>query len=350
MSAATGFSWQDASCATSPRRRRRGCLARPAPRRRRLIGCRRTPWASCSTSCRSPTTSLHGADVPRFGGAAKIAQVAAVLWRVVTLAGHNPVLCAAAAPERLVPARQRRQVWRDGACERTIQAHSDWVNAVVLPGALRQRLARRTAKLFTSAASSAHLRGGLAALRRGDARRRARGRPLPEFGCTTSRDARPPSRAHGLGGAVAVTPTASIISGSRQARQGVERRHRLVSTCAGHTPRSRWRRCPTASASSAAGRQHRPRVTSTASSRTFRAAQRRDRPRGAARQPARSRLGDRTVKLFNVNDGAVLHLQYRTRTVFCLALLPTASASSAAVDRTARIAYHGLAPQNKLNF
>ena len=58
---------------------------------------------------------------------------------VVTLAGHgSAVRGVATAPDgRVITGSYDNtvKVWRDGACERTIRAHSDWVMAVaVLPG------------------------------------------------------------------------------------------------------------------------------------------------------------------------------------------------------------------------
>ena len=55
---------------------------------------------------------------------------------------------------------------------------------------------------------------------------------------------------------------------------------------------------------------------------------------------------DKTVKLFNVNDGAVLRtFKNHTREVTSLALLPDGLRFvSGSDDGTARIAYHGLAP------
>ena len=63
-------------------------------------------------------------------------------------------------------------------------------------------------------------------------------------------------------------------------------------------------------------------------------------------QHALSGSRDNTVKLFNVNDGAVLrtcsHYNYH---VSSLALLPDGLRfASGSWDRTARVAYHGLAP------
>ena len=61
---------------------------------------------------------------------------------VVTLAGHTEaVQCVAVVPDgRVVTGSDDRtvKVWRDGTCERTIQAHGDEVSAVaVLPGGAR---------------------------------------------------------------------------------------------------------------------------------------------------------------------------------------------------------------------
>ena len=54
---------------------------------------------------------------------------------------------------------------------------------------------------------------------------------------------------------------------------------------------------------------------------------------------------DKTVKLFNVNDGAVLRtFKHHTHWVFSLALLPDGLRFvSGSSDKTACIAYHGLA-------
>ena len=62
-------------------------------------------------------------------------------------------------------------------------------------------------------------------------------------------------------------------------------------------------------------------------------------------QHALSSSYDKTVKLFNVNDGAVLRtFTHHTSWVNCLALLPDGLRFvSGSNDETARIAYHGLA-------
>ena len=64
-------------------------------------------------------------------------------------------------------------------------------------------------------------------------------------------------------------------------------------------------------------------------------------------QHALAGFGDGTVKLFDVNDGAVLRtFTHHTRVVFSLALLPDGLRFiSASNDRTARIVEHGLAPK-----
>ena len=67
-------------------------------------------------------------------------------------------------------------------------------------------------------------------------------------------------------------------------------------------------------------------------------------------QHALSASYDRTVKLFNVNDGAVLrtfkhHEHDGYCPVCCLALLPDGSRFvSGSYDKTARVVEHGLAP------
>ena len=61
---------------------------------------------------------------------------------IVTLAGHPVwVMCVATAPDGRVVTGcidGTIKVWRDGACERTIEAHAHYVTAVaVLPGGVR---------------------------------------------------------------------------------------------------------------------------------------------------------------------------------------------------------------------
>ena len=58
------------------------------------------------------------------------------------------------------------------------------------------------------------------------------------------------------------------------------------------------------------------------------------------------------IKLFNVNDGAVLRtFTHHTGNVRPWRCCPTVSASSSASpDNTARIAYHGLAPLQSMKY
>ena len=61
-------------------------------------------------------------------------------------------------------------------------------------------------------------------------------------------------------------------------------------------------------------------------------------------QHALSGSFDRTVKLFNVNDGALLRtFKHHKNTVTSLALPDGLRFVSGSYDKTARIAYHGLA-------
>ena len=63
-------------------------------------------------------------------------------------------------------------------------------------------------------------------------------------------------------------------------------------------------------------------------------------------QHALSGSSDTTVKLFNVNDGAVLRTITHASPVYGLALLPDGLRFvSGSENKTARIGYHGLAPQ-----
>ena len=64
-------------------------------------------------------------------------------------------------------------------------------------------------------------------------------------------------------------------------------------------------------------------------------------------QHALSGSADNTVKLFNVNDGAVLRtFKHHTDAVTSLTLLPDGLRfASGSWDKTARIVEHGLAPQ-----
>ena len=163
--------------------------------------------------------------------------------------------------------------------------------------------------------------------------------------------------------AVAVTPDGQhIISGAGDHTVKVwsVATKSLVSTCEG-TPTAfkPWRRCPTASASSAPTttalrsacgsstapfQEHPPRTTTQSCSARFGPSWR------CPTTSTRFASADETVKLFNVNDGAVLRtFRNNTAAVYCLALLPDGRRFISGLgDATARIVEHGLAPQPAL--
>ena len=70
---------------------------------------------------------------------------------IVTLAGHTyKVMGVAAAPDgRIITGADDHivKVWRDGVCERTVQAHTDWVRAVACCRAERASSAPRKTAL-----------------------------------------------------------------------------------------------------------------------------------------------------------------------------------------------------------
>ena len=100
--------------------------------------------AAVAPTCRAFNLAVrHAIAARRFTG------------EVVTLQGHTQAVYAvAAAPDgRVITASNDStvKVWRDGQCERTIQAHHTELRAVaVLPGeGHRQRLARLHRELWT---------------------------------------------------------------------------------------------------------------------------------------------------------------------------------------------------------
>jgi hypothetical protein len=296
---------------------------------------------------------------------------------VVTLRGHAGMVrgVAAASDGRIITGSYDRtvKVWRDGACELTIQAHTEDIECVaVLPGGARFVTGSddRTAKLWT-------LDGVLE-------------RTL-ETGSWVWSVAALPDGVHfvvGLGNgsgevklyhvdgtlvhafegqsrsvyghsdtvwSVAATPDGQhIISGSGDGTVKVWNvaDKSLVSTCRGHVNE----------VNAVAAMPDSQRILSGSHDKTIRVW----RLDGTLKntfelhtshvyavvalpdnQHALSGSMDKTVKLFNVNDGAVLRtFRHHTRAVRCLALLPDGLRFvSGAWDRTACIAYHGLAPQ-----
>ena len=285
---------------------RRVEIARPSRRRVMHRSCAVLAHhiARAAPTCKVVSVAARNAiKVRQFSG-----EVVTLEW------ARSRVMCVAAAPDgRVITGSNDRtvKVWRDGACERTIQAHTGWTSGRwrCCRAERASSAARTTHREAVDARrrSRAHLRGGRRVYsRRGAARRRAavvgtvaeertvRGPAVPR-----RRDARPHLRgAHRRGergGGDARRPAHHQRLDDKLVKVWSVASKSLVSTCAGHTDAfSRWRRCPTASASSAARRQHRPRVAPRRHPREhLRAAHRLGaRPRGAARQPARAlRLG-----------------------------------------------------------
>ena len=304
--------------------------------------------------------------------------------QVVTLAGHTRgVNCVAAAPDgRVLTGSYEHtvKVWRDGACERTIQAtraSSRWriVMAVaVLPGGARFVSGSQdgTAKLWTldgelertfevgsevncvaALPDGVHFVVGLGGFGhyRGEVRLyHVDGTLVHTFKGHTNRVYAAPVEA------VAVTPDGQhIISGSMDKLVKVwsVATKSLVSTCEGHT---NWVRAVAAMPDG-------QRILSGGADNTVRVwllngtvetifselhiATVNALVALPDNQHALSGSGDKTVKLFNVNDGAVLRtFKHHNDEVRCLALLPDGLRFvSGSDDHTARIVYHGLAPK-----
>ncbi len=286
---------------------------------------------------------------------------------VVTLGGFQEDVSrvAAASDGRIITICGDREValWRDGACERFIQAHTALVwDMAVMPGGARVVSGSDdgTAKLWT-------LDGAL--------------ERTFEVGHSVFRIAAMPDGVHFVVGtwpnevrlyhvdgtlvhtfkghtdfvnAVAVTPDGQhIISGAHDKRVIVwsVASKSLVSTCIGHT----------SYVDAVAAMPDGKRFLSGSEDSTVRVW----RLNGILEntftlhtenvtalvalpdnQHALSAADDNTVKLFNVNDGGVLRtFTHHADYVLCLALLPDGLRFiSGSQDRTARIVYHGLAP------
>ena len=280
-----------------------------------------------------PRHRCSGADVPPPLRRCEDRQVAAVLQRGRDARRAHTLGVArgggARRPHHHRLVRQTVKLWRDGACERTIQAHANLLNGrwQVLPGGARFVSGSNdcTAKLWTLDGASlerteVHNAGVAAALPDGVhfmVGTADDGEDVARSSCTTSTGrSSTPSRGTSMGSRWRVTPDGQhIISGSAtsssrwsvatKSRSHLRRAHRSTST--------RWRRCPTASASSAAATTIPSACgSSTAPTRTPSGEHAGGAPvwgaRGAAcdNQHALSGAADKTVKLFNVNDGAVL--------------------------------------------
>ena len=293
---------------------------------------------------------------------------------VVTLNGPgHTVRCVAAAPDgRIITGSSDStvRVWRDGACERTIPAHHDWVVGVAVLGGARfvsvsddytaklwtldgelERIFEVDSMVFCVAAlpDGVHFVVGLGSgPNEGEVRLyHVDGTLVHTFKGHTH-----------VVYSVAVTPDGQhIISGSCDTFVKVwsVTGKSLVSTCEGHTDRV------LAVAATPDGQRilsgsyhgdvrvwlldgtrqnefemHTAMVTALVALPDSQHA-----ISGSHDQTARQ-----TVKLFNVNDGAVLRtFTPHTGPVTSLALLPDGLRFvSGSYDRTTRIAYHGLAP------
>ena len=279
----------DARCATSDMRARRAADANNsrgagggarggAPEAHRAAGGRAGPRALPAAA--RPRHRCSGADVPRRSATLKLAlKLRPFSGEVVTLAGTMTVIwCVAAVPDgRIITGSDDEH--RQGVARRRVRAHHPGAHAAlravaVLPGGARfvSGSLDGTVKLWTldgtlertfevggmalciaALPDGVHFVVGLgpAARRRGLAvprRRHAR----PHLQC--ARESRNRSSVY----AVTVTRDGQhIISGGYDDLVKVwsVASKSLVSTCEGARPAWlwRWRRCPTASASSAAG-------------------------------------------------------------------------------------------------
>jgi WD40 repeat protein len=303
--------------------------------------------------------------------AAKLAMKARPFsGEVVTIACYgSDVGCVAVVPDGRVVTGWGRSIsmLRDGACERTIQAHAHAVWGVaVLPGGARfvSGAQDRTAKLWTldgtlertfeaggALLSVAALPDGVhfvVGLGSGENRGEVR---LYHIDGTLVHTFVGHS---GSVWSVAATPDGQhIISGTADSLVKVwsVASKSLVSTCAGH---NHWVRAVVAMPdgqrilSGSMDNTVRVWLLDGTLENTF------ELHNGAVytlvalpdNQHALSGSSDNTVKLFNVNDGAVLRtFKHHTRGLMCLALLPDGLRFvSSSEDHTARIAYHGLAP------
>ena len=321
---------------------------------------------------------------------------------VVTLAGHtDAVASVAAVPDgRIITGSvdDTVKVWRDGACERTIQAHRFVKAVAVLPGGARfvsggGDVGPPSVKVWTLDGNLFHNFGR---------RDHISGPALPtdEVGCRVNSIAAHPDGVHFVVGldndwrlyhvdgtlvhvfkghdhnvnAVAVTPDGQhIISGGGDKRVRVwsVASKSLVSTCEGHRDRVMAVAVMPDGQRILSGSGSIDKIVSRDTTvrvwlldGTLESTFNHHRPDHDAflvehdamvlalvampdNQHALSASADKTVKLFNVNDGAVLRtFKHHAVGVRSLALLPDGLRFvSGSRDKTARIAYHGLAPQ-----
>ena len=305
--------------------------------------------------------ALAGLTCRALCDAAKLAFKARPFYsEVVTLAGHTRFLTwAMPTPDgRIITSSDRTvKVWRDGACERTIQPQPGWAMAVAvsvsLDGALPP-MPNEDGNVSCVAAmpDGVHFVAGLC---NGDSEGEVRlyhvdGTLVHTFKGHTDNVT-----------AVAVTPDGQhIISGSRDNLVNVWNvaSKSLLSTCTGHTD------IVGAVAAMPDGQRFLSGVGGDSNDNAIRVwllngTLKKILPELHSdavvalmplpdNQHVLSGSFDNTVKLFNVNDGAVLRTFKQKNFVHRLTLLPDGlrfvSGTVSGTD-TARISYHGLAPQ-----
>jgi len=295
--------------------------------------------------------------------------------RLVCFEGHkNEVLSVATSPDcRIITASRDMtiNVWRDGACERTSQSHEHIVRAVAvlrggarfvsgspdgtvklwsLDGVLERTFAVRSEALCVAALpDGVHFVVGLGVGNGGELRLyHVDGTLVHAFTAHTPR--KPAHKGHAVR-AVAVTPDGQhIISGSNDMSIKVwsVASKSLVSDCTGHTSAVHAVAAMPDGQRILSGGDDSVRVWLCGTIEiTFWLHRYRVNALVALpdNQHALSGSDDRTVKLFNVNDGAIRRtFKHHTDWVRSLALLPDGLRFvSGSSDGTARIAEHGFA-------
>jgi hypothetical protein len=291
--------------------------------------------------------------------------------RRVCYEGHADwVTGVAAAPDGRVVTCSKDgtiKLWRDGACKRTIQAHTSKLNTVaLLPGGARMVSVStddRKARLWTLDGAlarrfKANAHGGVYCIA-----------ALPDgvhfvVGlCGLSGDIRlyhvDGTLVHNFKGHASTVWALAVTRDGQHIISGSEDKHvkvwsvaskSLVSTCAGHTDFvDAVAVLPNGQRILSGSTDGEVRVWLLDGTRKNTFELHADSVRALVALPdnqhALSGSWDKTAKLFNVNDGAVLRtFTHHTDAVTCLALLPDGRRFvSGSEDKTARIAEHGFA-------